>query len=185
MRVVKYGTRLGVDRLPHLVREMSRNYAGRTADSSDKILDILREIELLPAGGIDVRVSEDALVLLRGDGTVAQNLVVAACLVAVDAAVGLEEGVELHADLLGDAQVSFDTLKPRVAFPKTVIKGACDIVVELVLELAVDFRLCLLGIVAGRGVETAVPGVAVEHGEEVGFGVVVGLRLWKKVGEDT
>jgi DNA repair protein RadC len=45
MRVVKYGTRLGGDRLPHLVREMSRNYAGRTADSSDKILDILRDIE--------------------------------------------------------------------------------------------------------------------------------------------
>ena len=45
MRVVKYGTRLSGDRLPHLVREMSRNYAGRTADSSDKIIDILREIE--------------------------------------------------------------------------------------------------------------------------------------------
>ena len=44
-RVIKYGLRLGEDRLPYLVREMSHNYSGQDAGGPSQIADILREIE--------------------------------------------------------------------------------------------------------------------------------------------
>ena len=42
MRLIKYDTRLNEDRLPYLVREMSRNYAGKNMGNSLLAYNILK-----------------------------------------------------------------------------------------------------------------------------------------------